>query len=73
MAEHETTRALENFGIRTEILALMLIIAAALSACGAAATRPDRSTMNATATQRDHKGPVATTVGAESGSGFYFD
>jgi hypothetical protein len=40
MAEHETTRALENFGIRTEILALMLIIAAALSACGAAATRP---------------------------------
>jgi hypothetical protein len=40
MAEYETTSALKNLGIRTEILALMLIVAAAVSACGTAATGP---------------------------------
>jgi hypothetical protein len=38
MAEHETTSAPNKFSIRTEILALMFVIAAVISACGTGET-----------------------------------
>jgi hypothetical protein len=41
MAEnHETAPAAKRYGVRKESVALMLIIAMAVSACGTAATRP---------------------------------